>query len=91
MERTATEALKYDVEDPDYERNFATHTHSELIEVIRGLVSKMQRKCENCFGTGEQPDSYDISSKTPITRCHKCNGTGYKTHDSRLENETIPE
>ena len=34
------------------------------------------KDCPNCFGTGEEPDSFDIGSKNPIQDCHLCEGTG---------------
>ena len=30
--------------------------------------------CKNCYGTGEEPDTYDISKRNPVTPCHVCKG-----------------
>jgi len=32
--------------------------------------------CKECFGTGEEPDSYNISKDNPITLCAFCYGKG---------------
>ena len=32
--------------------------------------------CPDCYGTGEVPDSFDISKKNPIQICGTCNGSG---------------
>lgn len=49
------------------------------------------RKCDHCYGTGEEPDSYNISKKNPITPCHKCRGSG-KRKDLKMskKNELSP-
>ncbi len=36
---------------------------------------KKMIKCPHCYGTGKEPDAYDLTNK-PDPPCHVCNGTG---------------
>ena len=31
--------------------------------------------CPHCYGTGEEPDAYDLTNKSD-PKCHRCKGTG---------------
>jgi DnaJ-class molecular chaperone len=44
----------------------------------------MYVKCPHCYGTGEEPDAYNLKNE-PDPECHVCKGTGEVDDDGWSE------
>ena len=62
-------------------------SHKEAVQTYQQAQEFVYGQCDECHGEGEIHHRFYSDSRTDVTECQACNGTGLKNHP---EKNTLP-